>query len=406
MNAGAYGGEMRDVLADALVIGAAGGRRGGPGRARHELPAVGRSRPGEVVAEAVLELRPGDPARIRETVADMQRRRREAQPAKVRTFGSVWKNPDAERTAGRLLEECGLKGYAVGGARISPVHANFIENHDGARSADVIALMREARRRARERRGGAGARGADARADRARRLDCGHDRRRSADRLAGLGGRASRRPPTRSATGPSTPTSCASSSTRSPWRRTTRTAARPRRSRCPACLPGEGRIGRAAAEVPRHGICCQCRPGAAPAPAGTQEGGGEAQARAPVSGRGVVLAPGGYWVLANSSAFAVSGVSVSGGGTLLERRGATGGGRRRRADAASSRSTRAPIERAVEQLPYVRTATVDRSFPHTLSIRITTYRPAAAVAVREVGVPRLERRARAAARTPRRAVCR
>ena len=97
--------------------------------------------PGEVVAEAVLELRPDDPDRIRRTVSDMQRRRREAQPAKVRTFGSVWKNPDPERTAGRLLEECGLKGYAVGGARISPVHANFIENHDGARSADVIALM-------------------------------------------------------------------------------------------------------------------------------------------------------------------------------------------------------------------------------------------------------------------------
>ena len=107
--------------------------------------------PGEVVAEVVLELRPDDPDRIRTTVADMQRRRRDAQPAKVRTFGSVWKNPDPERTAGRLLEECGLKGYAVGGARISPVHANFIENHDGARSADVIALMREARRRAYER---------------------------------------------------------------------------------------------------------------------------------------------------------------------------------------------------------------------------------------------------------------
>jgi UDP-N-acetylmuramate dehydrogenase len=98
----------------------------------------------------VLRLRPDEPERIRATVADMQRRRREAQPAKVRTFGSVWKNPDPERTAGRLLEECGLKGYAVGGARISPVHANFIENHNGARSADVIALMREARRRAGE----------------------------------------------------------------------------------------------------------------------------------------------------------------------------------------------------------------------------------------------------------------
>lgn len=150
MNAGAYGSEIRDVLAEALVIGAAGGRRGGPDdlgmRYRRSEVAAG-----EVVAEVVLELRPDDPDRIRTTVADMQRRRRDAQPAKVRTFGSVWKNPDPERTAGRLLEDCGLKGYAVGGARISPVHANFIENHDGARSADVIALMREARRRAAER---------------------------------------------------------------------------------------------------------------------------------------------------------------------------------------------------------------------------------------------------------------
>jgi len=150
MNAGAYGGEIRDVLADAVLIGAEGSRRGGPDELglRYRRSGVG---PGEVVAEVVLDLHPDDPERIRRTVADMQRRRREAQPAKVRTFGSVWKNPDPGWTAGRLLEECGLKGYAVGGARISPVHANFIENHDGARSADVIALMREARSRARER---------------------------------------------------------------------------------------------------------------------------------------------------------------------------------------------------------------------------------------------------------------
>ena len=109
--------------------------------------------PGEVVAEVALRLRPDDPGRIRATVADMQRRRREAQPAKVRTFGSVWKNPDGDLRPGRLLEECGLKGFVSGGARISPVHANFIENTGGARSADVIALMREARRRARERYG-------------------------------------------------------------------------------------------------------------------------------------------------------------------------------------------------------------------------------------------------------------
>jgi UDP-N-acetylenolpyruvoylglucosamine reductase len=150
MNAGAYGGELRDVLERAVVIGPAGERRGGPAELgmsyrRSNVDA------GEVVAEVALRLRPDDPGRIRATVADMQRRRREAQPAKVRTFGSVWKNPEGDRSAGRMLEECGLKGFTMGGARISPVHANFIENVGGARSADVIALMQEARRRARER---------------------------------------------------------------------------------------------------------------------------------------------------------------------------------------------------------------------------------------------------------------
>jgi UDP-N-acetylmuramate dehydrogenase len=149
MNAGAYGGELRDVLEAAVVVGASGERRGGPAlfdmSYRHSNLA-----PGEVVAEAVLRLRRDDPGVIRATVADMQRRRREAQPAKVRTFGSVWKNPDGELSAGRLLEECGLKGFVSGGARISPVHANFIENVGGARSADVVALMVEARRRARD----------------------------------------------------------------------------------------------------------------------------------------------------------------------------------------------------------------------------------------------------------------
>jgi UDP-N-acetylenolpyruvoylglucosamine reductase len=150
MNAGAYGGELRDVLERAAVVGADGERSGGPAELgmRYRRSNVG---PREVVAEAVLRLRPDDMERIRATVADMQRRRREAPPAQVRTFGSVWKNPGGDLSAGRILEECGLKGFAAGGARISPVHANFIENTGDARSADVIALMQEARRRARDR---------------------------------------------------------------------------------------------------------------------------------------------------------------------------------------------------------------------------------------------------------------
>ena len=62
----------------------------------------------------------------------------------------MFKNPDHELTAGRMLEACGLRGYRIGGAQISPRHANFIENVDGARTNDAVALMAEARRRARD----------------------------------------------------------------------------------------------------------------------------------------------------------------------------------------------------------------------------------------------------------------
>ena len=108
-------------------------------------------RHGQVVARVEFRLRPRDPDEIKATVRELNARRKEAQPTNRRTFGSVFKNPDHELTAGRMLEACGLKGYRVGGAQISPKHANFIENADGARSEDAIALMTEARRRARER---------------------------------------------------------------------------------------------------------------------------------------------------------------------------------------------------------------------------------------------------------------
>ena len=93
---------------------------------------------------------PGDPAAIKAQVREYQDRRSAAQPRKARTFGSVFKNPPGEQTSGQILEACGLKGYTVGGARISEKHANFIENFADATSADVLALMVEARRRARE----------------------------------------------------------------------------------------------------------------------------------------------------------------------------------------------------------------------------------------------------------------
>jgi UDP-N-acetylenolpyruvoylglucosamine reductase len=93
-------------------------------------------------------LRPRPAAEIKALIADLQAQRKAAQPTNKRTYGSVFKNPAHELSAGRMLEACGLKGHRSGGAQISPRHANFIENVDNARTADAIDLMAEARRRA------------------------------------------------------------------------------------------------------------------------------------------------------------------------------------------------------------------------------------------------------------------
>jgi UDP-N-acetylmuramate dehydrogenase len=147
MNAGAYGGDIAGVLERALVADASGSAWRTPAELGLEYRRSAL-RPGEVVvrAEFRLQTRPAD--EIKTAVAEMQAARKAAQPTNKRTFGSVFKNPDHELTAGRMLEACGLRGFRIGGAQISPRHANFIENADGARSADAIALMTEARRRA------------------------------------------------------------------------------------------------------------------------------------------------------------------------------------------------------------------------------------------------------------------
>jgi UDP-N-acetylenolpyruvoylglucosamine reductase len=149
MNAGAYGGDWAGILERALVVDAERAQWRGPEelglRYRHS-----ELHHGEVVARVDFRLTPRPIEEIKETVASMQARRKAAQPTNKRTYGSVFKNPQHELTAGRMLEACGLKGHRIRGAQISPRHANFIENADGARSEDAIALMAEARRRASE----------------------------------------------------------------------------------------------------------------------------------------------------------------------------------------------------------------------------------------------------------------
>jgi UDP-N-acetylmuramate dehydrogenase len=149
MNAGAYGGDIAGVLQRALIADASGSSW----RTPEELGLQYRRsalRPGEVVVSAEFRLRPRPVDEIKATVAEMQAVRKAAQPTNKRTFGSVFKNPQHELSAGRMLEACGLRGHRIGGAQISPRHANFIENADGARSVEAIELMTEARKRALE----------------------------------------------------------------------------------------------------------------------------------------------------------------------------------------------------------------------------------------------------------------
>ena len=150
MNAGAYGREWRDVLVDALVVDADGSRVVPVDDLglSYRRSALGS---GQVVARVRFRLEPSSPETVKATVAELLARRKASQPTNKRTFGSVFKNPSPELGAGRAIEECGLKGHRIGGAVVSPRHANFIENAGGATSADCIALMTESRRRVHER---------------------------------------------------------------------------------------------------------------------------------------------------------------------------------------------------------------------------------------------------------------
>ncbi len=104
---------------------------------------------------ASLLLAQADEASVKATLAEMRRRRHEAQPQGIKTFGSTFKNPDDPRAGGRsaglLLADAGCNGLAVGGARFAPKHANFIENTGEASTADVLAVMAAGRARVLER---------------------------------------------------------------------------------------------------------------------------------------------------------------------------------------------------------------------------------------------------------------
>ena len=150
MNANAYGGVLAQVLDWVDVTGKAGTVRRRPDQLGFAYRRSSLA-PGEVVARASFVLREAPSEQVKATLADMRARRKAAQPSGIKTFGSTFKNPDEApadgRTAGQLLDAAGCRGLRIGGAGFSIKHANFVENHGDATTADIVAVMVEGRRR-------------------------------------------------------------------------------------------------------------------------------------------------------------------------------------------------------------------------------------------------------------------
>ena len=145
MNAGAYGGEMKDVLRACKYIDTNGNTKTARGDElelsyRHSIFADNAG----VILELELELEAGNPTEIYEKMVDFLGRRRDKQPLEFPSAGSVFKRPEDD-FAGRLIEVCGLRGYQIGSAQVSEKHCGFIVNKGGASCADVLALVEHIR---------------------------------------------------------------------------------------------------------------------------------------------------------------------------------------------------------------------------------------------------------------------
>ncbi len=143
MNAGAYGGEMKDVLKQATVMDQAGRIFTIPAE---ELEMGYRTsviaKMGYIVLEAVIELEHGDVQKIRARMEELKEKRVTKQPLEYPSAGSTFKRPDGY-FAGKLIQDSGLRGFQVGGAQVSQKHCGFVINKDRATAADIAELMRQ-----------------------------------------------------------------------------------------------------------------------------------------------------------------------------------------------------------------------------------------------------------------------
>lgn len=151
MNAGAYGGELKDVLESVEFVDTDGEIKSLP----VEELGMGYRRSAfsdtdKLITSAVFRLRPGDGEEIRARMAELIEKRRASQPLEYPSAGSTFKRPK-EGYAAAMIDRCGLKGLSVGGAAVSEKHAGFVINTGGATWFDVVALMAEIQRRVYER---------------------------------------------------------------------------------------------------------------------------------------------------------------------------------------------------------------------------------------------------------------
>ena len=150
MNAGAYGGEMKDILQEALVMDEQGEIFT---LKKEELDLGYRTsiikEKGYIVLAAALELKPGDRKEIKEKMDELKQRRVEKQPLDMPSAGSTFKRPEGY-FAGKLIMDAGLRGFSVGGAQISEKHCGFVVNTGKATANDVLTLIREVQKRVRD----------------------------------------------------------------------------------------------------------------------------------------------------------------------------------------------------------------------------------------------------------------
>ncbi len=148
MNAGAFGAAVGDCTVRVRLVEAGGAveeREVRAGDFSYRRSAFADE--GALVLEAVLRLRPDEPAEITRRLEEFRRHRRDTQPLGEQSAGCIFRNPAEGPSAGSLIERCGLKGLARGGAEVSRLHANFVLNTGGASFADVRALVQEVKAR-------------------------------------------------------------------------------------------------------------------------------------------------------------------------------------------------------------------------------------------------------------------